>query len=165
MLQPYGFTRLCTFGHGSEDMKHFLLDCTNVDEIRGTKIKDLQSMYEQEGVNPPAFDGEIMSAILNASGYRVDQWKDITMQYTLTQSPTEPAYPGQKECIKESREHLQPDMKKSTNVQRAQSSSSSIRSLKEHILPTNCLMSTFCHQLYTERDIQINQILLEGSSP
>ncbi len=165
-------------GRESEDMKHFLLDCPNLDETRGTKIKDMQSMYKQEGVEPPTSAGEIISAILNASGYRVDQWKDVTTQYISAQSPNEdshiePSNHSQEERTKKSREQLQPDVKKSTknkergstNVQRAQSSSSSVRSLKEHVLPANRLMSAFCHQLYIERDIQINQVLLDGGSP
>ena len=137
-------------------------------------------MYVQEGVNPPVSDGEIISAILNASRYKVDQWKDISVQQSLTQTSTEKPpldgqtesnNPRQEECNDESKEQLQSDLKQSinarerscTNVQRAQTSS--IMLLKEHVLSASRLMSTFCYQLYTERDIQLHQIPLGGGSP
>ena len=133
--------QLC--GEEEENIEHFLCRCSALQKERVTRIKDLKTLYQEEGLLEPTTDEEMTSAILNGGAFEISVGSQHSENCNCN-------------CSKQ-------------NVCKHKSNNSAsntyIVMLTEHHIVANQLCNLICHRLHIQRDTVLSDILLEGGSP
>ena len=120
----------CLCGLETEDIEHMVARCPSLAEVRSEKIKELCSMYIEEGLQPPTSTTELTSAILNGAAYRRDDKKQPNNIHEIGSTQLG-------------------DTEVNVHIK-----------LRENVARANIATSKLCLQLQTQRDHAMNQELI-----
>jgi hypothetical protein len=131
-------------GEDDEDISHLICNCTKLQEVRASKVEDFIKLFRKEGLPPPSTTEELTMAILNGGIFQIygGSWH----------------YMGQLQ-IKET-----VSVNKCTNMK-----DHTIIKLNKNLVTAQQLANLICQKLHEERDILLNNQLLDrrsrGGSP
>ena len=117
-----------------EDAEHFLVACEALTKVREQDIKNLQKIYIEDLKRTPETPDEVASAILNGFGF----------------------YPG---VCRQQGSQPKPSLKKSIST--TEDIFEHYTLAKSSALKANILCNKLCARLYKERDIMINNKLMD----